>query len=29
MLIDRQSGDENREIKIDPGETGEAERDAK
>ena len=29
MLIDRQSGDEHREIKIDPGETSETKRDAK
>ena len=29
MLMDRQSGDENREVKIYPGETGQAERDAK
>ena len=29
MLVDRQAGDENGQVKIDPGERGEAEGDAK
>ena len=28
VLVNRQAGDEDREVKIDPGETGQAERDA-